>query len=108
VARYLITRHSNQGQTIMLTKDQVMQKLLYTQEQIETALDKGQLWIAMTNGNYWQCRRGGRTKTWVNKPGHFRLSVKYGLKNWSAITHDDLKYVSGHYLISETKPERYK
>lgn len=89
----------------MLTKEQALQKLLYTREQIEEALDKGQLYVAMRNGRYWKARRNGRTKHWVNKPEQFRIPIKYGFKNCGTITHDDIRTFTGYYVISETDPD---
>lgn len=55
---------------------------------IETALTKRQLWMLMRNGRWWQARRNGMTKTWVTRPGEFRIPIKCGLKSCGYITHD--------------------
>lgn len=34
-------------------------------------------------------RRNGKTKTWVTRPGAFRIPVKYGLKFCTYITNDN-------------------
>lgn len=32
-------------------------------------------------------RRNGQTQTWKTRPGEFRIPVKYGMRNYSEITH---------------------
>lgn len=39
------------------------------------------------DGSAVRCRRNGACKTWVTRPGEFRLPVKYGLKECFYITH---------------------
>jgi hypothetical protein len=42
-------------------------------------------------------RRNGATKTWKTRPGHFSVPVKYGLKDYATITHENAAdfHVSG-------------
>jgi hypothetical protein len=58
-----------------------------TREQIEAALDAGQLYAKMTKGGAWRCRRNGATKLWKTRPNDFRIPFKCGLKEYGQITH---------------------
>lgn len=35
------------------------------------------------------CRRNGQTKVWKTRPGHFSIPVKYGMYEYSYITHEN-------------------
>lgn len=59
---------------------------MLTLQQIETALDNGQLWVLMGSGRYWRCRRNGATKTWKRKPNRFSIPVKAGMYAYTHIT----------------------
>lgn len=61
-----------------------------TLQQIEAALDAGQLWAKMGNGRTWRCRRNGQTKTWKTRPGEFQIPVKTGFYTCSHVRHDNL------------------
>jgi hypothetical protein len=61
-----------------------------TKEALETALDNGSLYARMGNGNYWKCRRNGKTQTWKTRPNDFRIPVKAGLKSCGAIDHHNV------------------
>ena len=52
-----------------------------TRIEIETALDEGRLQAQMVNGNWWDVRRNGQTKTWKTRPTEFRIPVKMGCKS---------------------------
>ncbi len=58
----------------------------YSKEQIETALDARKLFAHMNRGNSQLCRRNGKTKTWVTKPGEYRIPFKHGFKGTGQIT----------------------
>lgn len=77
-----------------------------TREQLETALDKGCLWVAMSNGNYWQARRNGKTKTWIKDAARFRIPIKFGLRSCGQIDQDNMQ--SQELVISESKPGKWK
>jgi hypothetical protein len=53
--------------------------------EIELALDHGNLFIAMSNGRFWLCRRNGSTKLWKRDLTRFRLPIKFGLKGTGQI-----------------------
>jgi hypothetical protein len=61
-----------------------------TLQQIETALDSGQLWAKMGNGRTWCARRNGQTKTWKTRPGEFQIPVKAGFRACGYVRHDNL------------------
>jgi hypothetical protein len=48
--------------------------------QFESALDKGMLYVAVSNGAWWLCRRNGKTKTWKTRPAEWRIPIKYGFQ----------------------------
>ena len=58
-----------------------------TREQIESALERGDLWAAMRNGRYWKARRNGATQRWKTRPFDYRIPVKAGLKSYGDVTH---------------------
>lgn len=58
--------------------------------ELEAALDKGLVWVAMANGNNWRLRRNGKTQTWKTRPDEFRIPVKAGLKATGQLTHDSI------------------
>jgi len=47
--------------------------------------------VAMKNkdGSPLRVRRNGKTKTWKRKPNEFSIPIKYGLYEYSYITHDN-------------------
>lgn len=57
---------------------------------IETALDAGNLWAAVSKGKYWKLRRNGRTKLWKTRPNEFRIPVKAGLRATGQISETDI------------------
>lgn len=61
---------------------------MFTLERIERELDAGQIKARAHNGNFWSCRRNGRTQTWKTRPGEFRIPVKIGFRGHGAITQD--------------------
>lgn len=73
-----------------------------TRQDLETALDAGNLWAAMANGRWWRLRRNGATQTWKRDPSRFSVPVKAGLKSCARITETDLG--GDCYLISATDP----
>lgn len=74
---------------------------MFTQQEIETYLDKGMVWAAMRNGRYWKVRRNGRTQTWKTRPGEFRIPIKAGLKSYGEITHT---FRENGFVIAERDP----
>ena len=54
---------------------------------VEKALSEGRLFCAMANGNYWRCRRNGRTKLWKTRSGEFRIPIKAGFRTCGYVTH---------------------
>ena len=75
-----------------------------TLQEIETALDSGSLWVAITNGRWWRARRNGRTQTWKRDPSRFRIPYKYGFRGTSALTEADLSTFDTYYKISKAQP----
>lgn len=67
----------------------------------ETALDAGNLWIAMRNGRFWRARRNGRTQLWKRSPERFSIPFKVGLKEAGRI---DETWSPDFYVISESDP----
>lgn len=61
----------------------------YTREQLETALDAGQLHATLTNGKVWRVRRNGATRVWKRDPTRFRIPVKAGMYSFGAIQQDN-------------------
>lgn len=60
----------------------------HTQAQIEEALAAGRLEVYITGGRWWRARRNGATKTWVTRPGEFRVPIKAGFKLCGCIQHN--------------------
>lgn len=57
-----------------------------TLERIEAELDAGGVTAKAYNGNFWSCRRNGKTQLWKTRPGEFRIPVKIGFRSFGAIT----------------------
>lgn len=58
---------------------------------IERALERDELFIAVTNGRnlrWWRARRNGRTQTWKTRPNDYRIPIKAGLRVYGEITHN--------------------
>lgn len=60
-----------------------------TRANVETLLDRGELYAGMRNGAWWKLRRNGATKTWKRDATRVRIPIKAGLKSTSAITETD-------------------
>lgn len=76
-----------------------------TRADIETALDRGNLWVRMNNGNFWKARRNGATKLWKTRPADFQIPIKAGLRVTGRITETDaLTEFPRSYLISSIDP----
>lgn len=58
---------------------------------VETLLDRGELYVAMSNGNWWKMRRNGATKKWAKDASRVRIPFKAGLKVYGQITETDFK-----------------
>lgn len=71
--------------------------------EIETALDNGNLWIAMHNGRWWRARRNGRTQTWKRDPSRFSIPFKVGLRGTGRL---DETWSADNYKISTTDPNK--
>lgn len=63
-----------------------------TLNEIEQALQAGQIYAEMRNGKFWRVRRNGKTKIWRTRPGHFEIPVKAGLRSYGYIRHDNLHH----------------
>ena len=61
-----------------------------TRIEIETALDEGRLQARMANGNWWDVRRNGQTKTWKTRPTEFRIPVKMGFKTCGCLDQNNM------------------
>ena len=82
-----------------------------TLDDIEAALDCGQLWARMSNDKYWVLRRNGKTQRWKRDPSRFYIPVKAGLRLYNQITSDSsvgsLEHVGWHkcaYVICDHDP----
>lgn len=52
---------------------------------IERALDAGKLFLHMQNGNWWQARRNGATKTWKRDRTRWEIPVKMGFRGHATL-----------------------
>ncbi len=59
-------------------------------EYLESALAEGIVKAQAGNGNFWSCRRNGKTQTWKTRPGQFRIPVKIGFRSYGELTHDSI------------------
>lgn len=72
---------------------------------IETALDKGCLWVRMGNGNWWKARRNGQTKTWKTRPMDFQIPIKAGFRATGRISETDAETgFPDNFLIASIDP----
>ena len=62
-----------------------------TRENIDVLLDGHDLYAAMKNGRWYQCRRNGATKTWKRDPERIRVPIKVGFREYYAITETDFR-----------------
>lgn len=65
-----------------------------TPANVETLLDRGELYAGMRNGAWWKLRRNGATKRWVRDASRVRIPVKAGLRATTQITETD--FYDGH------------
>jgi len=80
-----------------------------TRADIETALDRGNLWAKMGNGNWWKLRRNGSTKLWKTRPTEFRIPIKAGLKATGSLDHSDAQTgFPDRFLIANSDPNPQK
>ena len=56
-----------------------------TREQLETALDKNQLYLQGFNERWYRVRRNGMTKLWKRDTDRFRIPCKIGFKECFSI-----------------------
>lgn len=77
-----------------------------TRQDMETALAKGHLWVAMANGRYWRLRRNGETRTWKRDAARFEIPCKAGLKSYCTVDNHNLN--SSGWVISETQPKDWR
>lgn len=61
-----------------------------TREQIESALDRGELFVANRYRKWYRARRNGQTKLWKTRPNEFRIPIKFMFNGYGTITHSDL------------------
>lgn len=57
-----------------------------TLQDLEAALDSGQLQVQMANDRWWTLRRNGRTRTWTSRPNDYRIPVKAGLRAYGQLS----------------------
>lgn len=69
-----------------------------TLQDLETALDSGQLQVQMANDHWLTLRRNGRTKTWPSRPGDFYIPVKVGFRTYARLGPAEL--TSPHFRIN--------
>lgn len=65
--------------------------IIRTRDDIERALDAGELFGLMNDDRFWRLRRNGRTQAWKRDPSRFRIPVKAGLRAYGAITEDNMR-----------------
>ena len=73
----------------------------FTLEQIERALDAGDMQARMSHGHLWNCRRNGKTQTWKTRPGQFRIPVKAGFRTYGEITDQSVIGIPGDGLACD-------
>jgi hypothetical protein len=54
---------------------------------IEEALDKGYLFVAMASGSWWKLRRNGATRKWKRTPDRFEIPCKMGFRGHVTLDH---------------------
>lgn len=82
---------------------------------VEAALKTGTLKALATNGNWWLCRRNGKTQRWVTRPTEYRIPIKLGFHGHTIITHESLfcrpgdgNRTGARFLIEDMMPEGAK
>lgn len=68
--------------------------ILITRDNVDALLDAGKLYACMRNGNWWQLRRNGKTRTWKTDASRVYIPVKAGLRVTYAITETDFRSVN--------------
>lgn len=58
---------------------------------VDALLDAGQIYTAMANGNWWQIRRNGQTRTWKRDAQRLAIPFKAGFKSYGKITESDFR-----------------
>lgn len=74
---------------------------------IEQAIDDHHLWVRVSTGRYWRCRRNGVTKRWKRDANRFRIPFKAGMFVFGEVTETtDIGSVSAltMFIISELDP----
>jgi len=82
-----------------------------TRKNIDKMLDSGKLFVAMRNGNWWEARRNGATKTWKRDATRIRVPFKMGLYGYGAVETSDFDNESGalcsdHFRHKDNTPAR--
>jgi len=73
-----------------------------TLDELEQALDGGNLWVQATATRYWKVRRNGVTKRWKRDLYRYSIPCKAGFRDTFSLTNET---VDRHSLIvSETDP----
>ena len=62
---------------------------MITKEQAMSAHEFHHVTLKNADGTPLRWRANGACKTWKTRPTHFKLPVKYGLYEYSYITHDN-------------------
>jgi hypothetical protein len=98
IPNYLLDKWENMPYTTDMTLVVVTESRTYRREEgmitYEQALTASRFTFesARKPGKICECRRNGKTqtwKTWKTRPGHFKIPVKYGLYEYSYITHEN-------------------
>ena len=66
-----------------------------TKQKVEELLDAGELYVAISNGRWWQIRRNGATKKWKRDANRIYIPFKYGLKGCGHLTETDFLWRDG-------------
>ncbi len=60
-----------------------------TRANVDSMLDSGRIEVAMKNGNWWQIRRNGKTRTWKKDSKRVAIPFKAGMYAYGTITETD-------------------
>jgi hypothetical protein len=74
-----------------------------TREELETALDRGQLQVCADGrgkwyGKWYDIRRNGQTKTWKREPGKVEIPCKVGFREAFRLRGDHFNNPEPHWL----------
>jgi hypothetical protein len=66
-----------------------MYRLVADRKDFEQSLAAGNVYVAAGGGRYWLARRNGATKFWKTRPLDWSVPIKYGLREWARVTHEN-------------------